>query len=150
MYARTTKSMNWPALGEQAVFRIPIPDDTMAPKSAEQRWPPEQAANIGAGVWMGCRDGSHSDNGGVEAIAVSKLRIQWRVCDHFLVTGCTEVFNAALWALGLALDVAIDKRDTLLKHTVKTLAVFSDAQAAIRLTAHHEPDRGQQLAWRIH
>jgi hypothetical protein len=42
-----------------------------------------------------------------------------------------EVFNAELWAIGLTLDVAIEKRETLQKHGLKTVAVFSDSQAAI-------------------
>jgi ribonuclease HI len=60
-----------------------------------------------------------------------------------------EVFDAELWAIGLALDVAIEKRETLQKHGVKTVAVFSDSQAAIRRTAHLEPGPGQRLARRI-
>jgi hypothetical protein len=43
-----------------------------------------------------------------------------------------EVFDATLWAIGLALDVRIEKRKTLQGHGVKMVAVFSDAQAAIR------------------
>jgi hypothetical protein len=47
-----------------------------------------------------------------------------------------EVFDTELWAFGLGLDVAIEKRETLHKHGVKTGAVFSDSQAAIRRAAH--------------
>jgi hypothetical protein len=60
-----------------------------------------------------------------------------------------EVFDATLWAIGLALDVRIEKRKTLQGHGVKMVAVFSDAQAAIRWTAHLEPGPGQLLARRI-
>jgi ribonuclease HI len=59
------------------------------------------------------------------------------------------VFDAELWAIGLALDVTIKKRKTLQGHGVKTVAVFSDSQAAIRRTAHLEPGPGQRLARRI-
>ncbi|MDT7660414.1 MAG: hypothetical protein QOF38_5129, partial [Pseudonocardiales bacterium] len=50
-----------------------------------------------------------------------------------------EVFDAELWAIRLALDVAMEKRDTLQQHGVKLVAVFSNSQAAIRRTAHLEP-----------
>jgi hypothetical protein len=42
-----------------------------------------------------------------------------------------EVFDAELWAIGLVLDMAFNKRETLQKHRMKTGAVFSDSQAAI-------------------
>jgi hypothetical protein len=37
-----------------------------------------------------------------------------------------EVFEAKMWAIGLTLDVAIEERETLQKHGVKTVAVFSE------------------------
>jgi ribonuclease HI len=57
-----------------------------------------------------------------------------------------EVFDTELWAIGLVLDVVIEKRTTLQKHGVKTVAVFSDSQAAIRRAARLEPGPGQRLA----
>ena len=60
-----------------------------------------------------------------------------------------EVLDAELWAIRLALDVAMEKRDTLQQHGVKLVAVFSNSQAAIRRTAHLEPGLGQRLARRI-
>jgi hypothetical protein len=57
-----------------------------------------------------------------------------------------EVFDAELWAIRLALEATIEKRETLQRHGVKTVAVFSDSQAAIRRTAHLEPVPGQRLA----
>jgi hypothetical protein len=42
-----------------------------------------------------------------------------------------EVLDAELWATGLTLDVAIEKRETLQLHGVKTVVVFCDSQAAI-------------------
>jgi len=33
---------------------------------------------------------------------------------------------AAIWAIGLALDVTIEKSETLQRHGVKTVAVFRD------------------------
>jgi len=60
-----------------------------------------------------------------------------------------EVIDDELRAFGLALDVAIEKRQTPQVHGVKTVAVFSDSQAAIRRAAHLEPGPGQRLARRI-
>jgi hypothetical protein len=64
-----------------------------------------------------------------------------------------EVFDAELWAIGFALDETIKKRETLQRHGVKTVAGFSDSQAAIRRTAHLEPGpgplaSGAKFAWR--
>jgi ribonuclease HI len=57
-----------------------------------------------------------------------------------------EVFDAELWIIGLSLEETIEKREILQRHRVKTVAVFSDSQAAIRRTAHLEPGPGQRLA----
>jgi len=54
-----------------------------------------------------------------------------------------EVFDAELSAIGLPLDVVIEKREALQMHGVRTVAVFSDSQAAIRQAAHLEPGPGQ-------
>jgi len=54
-----------------------------------------------------------------------------------------EVFDAELWAIGLALGETVKRRERLQEHGVKTVAVFSDSQAAIRRTAHLEPGPGQ-------
>jgi len=91
-------------------------------------------------------DGSRSDDGRVGATAVCKYGNQWRSRRSFLGTGRIEVFDAEMWAIGLALDLAIEKIDTLQKHGVRTVAVFSDSQAAIRRAAHVEPGPGQRLA----
>jgi len=60
-----------------------------------------------------------------------------------------EVFDAELWVIGTAPDVAIEMRETLQMQQVKMVAVFSDSQAAIRRAAHLELGPGQQLARRI-
>jgi len=60
-----------------------------------------------------------------------------------------EVFNTELWVIGLTLDIAIEKRETLQRHGVKMVAVFSDSQAVFRRTAHLEPGPRQRLARRI-
>jgi len=51
--------------------------------------------------------------------------------------------------IGLALDVAIEQRESLQVHGVKTVAVFRDSQAAIRREAHLEPGPGQRLVRQI-
>jgi hypothetical protein len=63
-----------------------------------------------------------------------------------LGTGLLEVFDAKLCAIGPALDVAIEKRETLQIQGVKMVAVFSDSQAAIWRAAHRELGAGQSLA----
>jgi ribonuclease HI len=60
-----------------------------------------------------------------------------------------EVFDAELWAIGLALGETIKKREPLQRQGVKTVAISSDSQATIRRTAHLEPGPGQRLAIRI-
>jgi len=60
-----------------------------------------------------------------------------------------EVFDAMLWVIRLVLEGTIEKRESLQNHGVKTVAGISDAQAAIRRTAHLEPGPGQRLARRI-
>jgi hypothetical protein len=130
-HGRTTEGMSWPAPGEQPVVSTTILDDTTAAKSAAQRSAREKEGTAGAGVSMWWTDGSHSEDGRVGAAAVCKHGKEWRSRRSFLSTGRMEVFDAELCAIGLALDVAIEKRDTLHTDRVKTVAVFSDSQPAI-------------------
>jgi len=141
--------MDWPPLGEESVVRTPILDNTAAASSAAQCWAREKEAKVGAGVRMWWTDGLHSDDDRVGAAAVCKHGNQWRSRHSFLGTGRMEVLDAILWAMGLALPVVIEKRETLPIHGVKTVAVFSDSQAAFRPTAHLEQGPGEQLARRI-
>ena len=134
---------------QESVVRTTILDDTTAAKSAAQCWAREKEAKVGAGVWMWWKDGSRSDDGCVGAAAVCKYRNQWRSCRSFLGPGDMEVFDAELWAIGLTLDLAIEPRGTLQIQGVKTVAVLSDSQAAIRWTAHLELGPGQRPARRI-
>jgi len=57
-----------------------------------------------------------------------------------------EVFDAELWAIGVALRKSVARAEALRAHGVTTVAVFSDSQAAIRRTVHLDPGPGQQLA----
>jgi len=41
------------------------------------------------------------------------------------------LFYTELWAIRLALDMVIEKREILQMHVVKTMAVFSNSQTAI-------------------
>jgi len=57
-----------------------------------------------------------------------------------------EVFDAKLWAIGLALGETVHRGERLKQHGVKTVAVFSDSQAAIRQAARLEQGPVQRLA----
>jgi ribonuclease HI len=94
-------------------------------------------------------DGSRSDDGRVGTAAVCKHRDKWRSRRCYLGIAQMVVFDAELWAIGLALEETIKKTETQQRHGVNTVAVFSNSQAAIRQTAHLEPGRGQRLATRI-
>ena len=148
-HARTTEGMNWPAPGEESVVRTIILDDATSAKRAAQRWAREKEAKVGAGVWMWWTDGSRSDDDRVGAAAVCKHRGEWRSRRSYLGPGRMEVSDAELWAIGLALDVGIEKRETLPKHGVETVAVFRASPAAIQRMANLEPGSGQRLARRI-
>jgi hypothetical protein len=47
-----------------------------------------------------------------------------------------EVFGAKLRAIGLALDVTIEKRERLQWDGVRRVAIFSDSQTGIGRAAH--------------
>jgi ribonuclease HI len=94
-------------------------------------------------------DGSRSDDGRVGAAAVCKHGNEWKTGRSYLGTRRMEVFDAELWAIGLALGETVKRREILHEHVVKTVAVFSDSQAAIRRTAHLEPGPVQRLGRRI-
>jgi hypothetical protein len=128
----TTKGTDSLPHGEESVVRTIILDNTNTAKSTAQCRARGKEAKLGAGVWMWWTDGSRSDDGRVGAAVVLKDRNQWRSRCSFLGTGGMEVFDTELWAIGLALNVALEKRETLHIHGVKTVAVFSDSQAAIR------------------
>ena len=68
---------------------------------------------------------------------------QWRSRSGFPGTGHKDGYDAELWAIGLALDVTIDKRETLQWYEVKTVAIFSDSLIAIQQAALMEPGPGQ-------
>ena len=148
-YGWTIEGMSWPAPGEEPAVTTTILEDTAAAKSAAQHWAREKEAKIGAGVRMWWTDGSRSDDGRVGAAAVCTHGNEWRPHCRFLGTGRMEFFGTELQAIRLALDVAIEKRETLQVHGVKMVAVFSDSQGAIRRAAHVEMDPGQRLAKRI-
>ena len=138
-HGQTAERMSWPDPGEGSVVRTIILDDTTAAKKAAQRWEKEEDAKVGAGVWMWWTDGLCSDNGRVGAAAVRKHRDERRSHCSCLSTGQMEIFDAKLCMMGLALKVTIKNRETLQRHAVRTMAVFSDSQAAIRCTTHLAP-----------
>jgi hypothetical protein len=112
-HGRTTEGVNWPAPGEGPLVSNTILDDTTAAKSAAQRWARLEESKIGARVTMWWTDGSRSDNGRVGAAAVCKHGNERRSRHSFLVSGRMEGFYCAMWAIGLALNVAIEKMETL-------------------------------------
>jgi len=59
------------------------------------------------------------------------------------------ICDGAFWAIGLACDMAITKRETLQKHGVKTVAVFSNSQAIIQRITQRQLGPAQQLARHI-
>jgi hypothetical protein len=131
-HGRTTEGMMWPAPGEETVVRTIILDDTTAAKRTAQHWARVKEAKIGAAVWMGWTDGLRSADGRVGAAAVFTHGNQWRSRRSCLGTGRMEVFDAELWAIGLALGEMIEKRETLQRHGVKMVAIFSDSQTISR------------------
>jgi len=148
-HGRTTEDMSWPAPGEEPVVKTIILDDQCTAKKAAQHWARQKEAKVGAGVWMWWTDGSRSDDSPVGAAAVCKHGNEWRTRRSYLGTGRMEVFDAELWAIGLALGETVKRRERLQEHGAKTVAVFSDSQAATRRAAHLEPGPGQRLARRI-
>jgi hypothetical protein len=80
---------------------------------------------------------------------VCKHGNEWRTRRSYLGTGRMVVLDAKLWAIGLAFGETIKKKEPQQRSGVKTVAIFSDSQAAIRRTAHLEPGPGQRLARRI-
>jgi len=94
-------------------------------------------------------DGSRSDNGRVGAAAVCKHGNEWRTRRSYLGTGRMVVFDAELWAIGLALGETVKRRQRLQQHGVKAVIVFSDSHGAIQRRAHPEPGPGQRSVRRI-
>jgi len=91
-------------------------------------------------------DGSRTDNGRVGAAAVRWNGDGWTVFRSYLGMGRMQVFDAELWAIGVALRKSVARAEVLRAHGVSRVAVFSDSQAAIRQTAQLDPGPGQQLA----
>jgi hypothetical protein len=77
------------------------------------RWAREREAKVAAGVRMWWMDGSRSDDGRVEAAAVCKDGDRWKAFRSHLGTGRMEVYDAELWAIGLAFLESERRRDTL-------------------------------------
>ena len=63
-----------------------------------------------------------------------------------LDTGRVEVYDAELWAIGLALRESVRKRDNMQTHGVTRMAVSSDSHTAIQQTEHLRLGPRQPLA----
>jgi len=148
-HRQRTEGMSWPPPGEESVVRTVLLDDASAAKRAAQRWAREKEAKVGVGVWMWGTEGSRSDDGRVGAAAVCKHRDEWGYRRSCLGTGPTEVFDAELCAIGLALEETIEKREILQRNRVNMVAVCSDSRAGIRRAAHLGPGPRQRLSRRI-
>ena len=140
---RTTECTDHPPPGEESVVRTMILDNSTAAQSATQSCAREKQDKVGAVVWMWWRDASRSDDGRMGPAAVCNHINEGRSCRGFLRTRRTVDIDTELWPIGLALDVAIEQRDKLQTHGVKTVAVLRASEAAIRRTAHHGSDPGQ-------
>jgi len=79
-------------------------------------------------------------------MAVCKHRDSWKAFCSPLGTGRMEVYDAELWAIGLALRESVKARDRLQTHGVTKIAVISVWLAAIQRMEHLEPGPGQHLA----
>jgi hypothetical protein len=115
-HKRTTDGMMLPARGEQSVVRTTILDNTTDAMRTAERLAREIEAKIRAEIWLWWSDGLRSDDGRAGAAAVCIHGHQWRSRRRILRTGYMEVFDAKMWAIGLALDVTIEKGDTLPRH----------------------------------
>jgi len=100
---REAETMRWPNPDQEPAVKTVIISDDTATKREAIRWARERHAKVGAGVWMWWTDGSRSDDGRVGAAAVCKHRDGWRAFRSHLGTGQMEVYDAELWAIGLAL-----------------------------------------------
>jgi len=80
---------------------------------------------------------------------------RWPVCKHrdgretfasHLGTRSMGVYNAELWAIGLALRESLQKMITVQTPGETAVVIVSDLQAAIRHTEHLEPGPAHHLA----
>jgi len=143
MPGRTTEGMSWPAPGEEPVFKTIKLDDDVTANRAAQLWIREKEAKVRVGVWIWWTDRSRSDDGRVGAAAVCKHGNELRTHRSYPGTERIVVFEAELWAIGLTLSETIRKKEPLQRNGVKTVAIFSDTQAAIRWTAISEMDQSE-------
>lgn len=89
-------------------------------------------AKVGAGVWIRWTDGLESEDGRVGLTVVCKRRDGWRVFRSHLGTGCMDVYDAELCAIGLALWELVQTGEALQTHRVTKVAHTSISYAAIR------------------
>jgi hypothetical protein len=138
--------MRWPDPGEKPAVKTTILEYDTEAKRAAELWAKEKEGKSGSGTWTWWTDRSRTDNVRVGAAAVCLNGDDWTVFRSYLGTGRIEVFDAELWAIGVALRKSVAQAEALRTHGVTTVAVFSDSEAAIRRTAHLDPGPGQQLA----
>jgi hypothetical protein len=72
-----------------------------------------------------------SDLGRAGPLRNTEHRDGWRAFRSHLGTGRVVVYDAELWAIVLALQESVKRKNTLQTHEVTKVAVFRDSQAAI-------------------
>jgi len=138
--------MHWPRPDEEPAVKTVILIDDAVEKRDAKCCVREMQAKVGPGVRIWWTDGSPSDNGRVGPTVECRYRDGREAFRSHIGAGRMEVYDAELWAIGLALWESVLKWDTLQTDGVTNIAVFSDSKAAIRPTEHLEPGSGQHLA----
>ena len=143
------ENMRWPNPEEVPDDKTAIISEHTAAWTQVICWVREPKGKVGAGLRMWSADGSQSDDSIVSTAAVCTHRDNWNAVRSHLETRRLEVNDAELWAIGLALQESLRKRDTLHTAGVMNVAIFSYSQAALSQTDHLELRPGYPLARRI-
>jgi len=94
-------------------------------------------------MWL--TDRSRSNDSRVGAAPLGKYTDSWRAFRSHHGTRRIAFYDAELWATALALQQSVKTRNALQTHLVMKEEVFSNWQAAIRLTEDLEPGPVQHL-----
>jgi hypothetical protein len=95
--------MFWLDPGEEPAVKTIILDDDAAAKRAAKPWGRDMEGKAGSGTWMWWTDGFRTEDGRVGAAAVCVNVDGWTVISSYLGMERMEVFDAELWAIGIAL-----------------------------------------------
>jgi hypothetical protein len=92
---------------------------------------------------------TRSDDGRVGGARLCQNSNEWRTWHSCLGIGTMQLIDAELWVIRLEPWATVTTRERLPEHEVKTVAVFSESQAAIRCTPYVQPGPGPWLPGRI-